>query len=236
MVAENKINLLDPKELEKLSKGNSPKQFAMMSLSMKLDKYIKTNFVVDSTEKAIYMVNDYLKDSPNEVIIGIAFNSSRQPTCCCVLGLGDEGHVDINIKNTFKFALASGGDSFILVHNHPTANELKLSNGDLSTINEIQTIATKLGIRFRDFIVVGNEKQNRAYYSWYEKGVITQYDFIKRIGDFDKLEKPIGLDNDPERTIDEVNELLAESKYNSPDSIVEPSKEKSSKGFFGMFK
>lgn len=236
MATENKINLLDPKELEKLSNSSKPKEFVLSKLSLKYDKTLKSNYVVDSLEKAIFIINDYLKDSPNEYLIGIALDENRKPVGSCILGMGNSGHVDGNYNNIFKFIFCSGASSFVMVHNHPNAEELKPSDADLETFEELEAIGNKLDIRFRDFIIVGNEKQNRAYYSLSEKGVITQYDFIKRLGKMDNLEKPIELNEEIDKTIDEVNELLAESKYNSPDSIVEPSKDKSSKGFFGMFK
>ena len=235
-MAKDKINLLDPEDLEKLEKpARKPKEFIITQLGLKYDKSLKSDYVVDSVEKAIYLINDYLADSPNECLMGISLNKDKEPVCACVLGMGDDSHVDINIKNTFKFVFASGGDSFILAHNHPNAKVLKPSDGDISAMNEIMNIATKLGVRIRDFIITGNVNQNRAYYSFAEKGVITQYDFLQRLKKVD-TQQPIDIGENSERTIDEVNELLAESEYNSEESLKSSTKEKSSKSIFSMFK
>ena len=232
---DKKLNLLDPSELENISNlANNPKEFAMMRLTMSLDKSIKSNYVVDSEEKAIYLINDYLKDSPNEMLVGIALDVAKHPICCSVIAIGDDHSIPKNLKNVFKFCFASCGDSFILVHNHPHSNNLNLSNDDLNVINDINNVATKLNIKIRDFIVVGNANHNRAYYSHLNKQIITQYDFIKNLKNNDNIQKPIDSIDDAEMSVDEINDLLAESKYNSLDDNV-LSKGKS-KGFFGMFK
>lgn len=232
---EEKINLLDPKEIEKLDKKpRSPKEFSIQRLSLKFDKSLKSDYVVDSEEKAIYLVNDYLSDSPNEVLMAIGLDSERHPIGSCIVGIGNAGHVDSNYNNLFKYVFNSGADSFFLVHNHPSQRLLKPSEADIESFEQLGRISDKLGVRFRDFIITGNYNQNRAYYSWSRKGVITQYDFLKTIKQSD-LKKTVEVTDTAERTLEEVDNLLAESKYNSEDSLT-IAQEKSSKGLFGMFK
>lgn len=236
-MTKDKTNLLDPEDLEKLEKpARKPKEFMLSKLSLKFDKTLKSDFIVDSEEKAIYLVNDYLADSPNECLMAIALDSDKQPIGACVLGVGSEHHVDSNYGNLFKFIFTSNADSFFLVHNHPSSKELKPSQADLQTFEDLSNIGSKLGVRFRDFIITGNENQNRAYYSWSKGGIITQYDFIQNIKNA-KIKPPFEIKDtsNSERTIDEVNELLAESEYNSEESLKSSTKEKSSNSIFNIF-
>lgn len=214
-MTEDKINLLDPKQQEKLEKPlRKPKEFAMTRLSLRFDKSLKSEYVVDSEEKAIYLANDYLSDCPNECLMGIALDSEKHPICASILGIGGAHHIDKNYYNTFQFVFTSGADSFILIHNHPNSNSIKPSEADIETFKELGEISSKLGIKFRDFIITGNENQKRAYYSWNKEEIITQYEFLNHIEKTD-IKTPIEVVDTSEKTIDEVNNLLAESKYNS---------------------
>ena len=170
-----------------------PKEFNLVKLSMTFDKHLHSDFVVDSLEKAIYVINDYLSDSPNEVMIGIALDCDRKPICCSVLGSGNEHSIGDIRSNIFRFALLSCADSIVLAHNHPRSSRLEVSNADITELETIQKIAYMMGIRLRDFIVIGNQKQNRAYYSWNEKRLITQYEFIDSMKYVD-LPKTIEVD------------------------------------------
>lgn len=231
---EDKVNLLDPEQQQEAVKTRHPKQFIMKKIVAEYDRSLKSNYVVDSVEKAIYLLNDYLADSPNEYLIGVALDKDKHPICCCTLGMGEEHHVDKNYMNMFRFMFTSGGDSFVILHNHPTSTELKPSETDLNTFKEVLEIAGKLNLRIRDFIITGNQDQNRAYYSYHTKGVITQYEFLNKVKSAD-IQKPLEVEpNQTERTIDEVNELLQESKFNSEESLVK--EQSSNKGLFGLFK
>lgn len=222
------------------------KEFNMVKLSMTFDKEIHSDFIVNSLDKAIYLINDYLADSPNEVMMGIAMDSDRKPICCSVLGSGNEHSIGDIKTNIFRFALLSCADSIVLIHNHPRSSRLELSNADLNELNNIQHVASMLGIRLRDFIVVGNQKQNRAYYSWNEKRVITQYDFIDAMKYVD-VQKTIEVDSgcklqpksDPDSLLNSTENLLKESRFNSPDSVAEKINDETvhanRKGFFRMF-
>ncbi len=225
---------------------SSPKEFNMVKLSMTFDRSLQSDFVIDSLEKAIYIANDFLSDSPNEVMLGIALDSERKPISCSVLGVGNEYSIGDIKTNVFRFALLSCADSIMLIHNHPRSSRLELSNQDVMELNNMQQVALMLGIRLRDFIVVGNQKQNRAYYSWNEKRLITQYEFIDAMK-YENLKKPIeydvGCNLQPNCSlaspIEEANRLLGESKFNSPESVGKSSEDEKAhgnrKGFFRLF-
>ena len=210
---------------------SSPKEFNMVKLSMTFDKEIHSDFIVDSLDKAIYLINDYLSDSPNEVMMGIALDSDRKPICCSVLGSGNEHSIGDIKTNIFRFALLSCADSIILIHNHPRSSRLELSNADLNELNNIQHVASI---------------QNRAYYSWNEKRIITQYDFIDAMKYVD-VQKTIEVDSgcklqpksDPDSLLNSTENLLKESRFNSPDSVAEKISDETvhanRKGFFRMF-
>lgn len=218
-----------------INNNDMPKEFNMVKLSMSFDKSLHSDFVVDSLEKAIYLINDYLSDSPHEVMIGIALDTKRKPISCSVLGAGNESGIGDIKSNIFRFALLSCADSVVLIHNHPRSSKLELSNGDLQEIANIQQVATMLGIKFRDFIVVGNEKLNRAYYSWWEKRVITQYDFLNSLPNLNITDETLSH-TDPART----DLLNNKSAYNDPSSDINEEisshNDSRNKGLFGLFK
>ena len=210
---------------------NKPKEFNMVKLSMTFDKCLHSDYVVDSIEKAIYLVNDYLSDCPNEVMMGIALDSDRKPISCSVLGVGNEHSIGDVSSNVLRFALLSCADSIILIHNHPRSSRLDLSNADINQLNNLQQIASMIGIIFRDFIVVGNQKQNHAYYSWYEKRLISQEEFLDSLKYID-VEQPIVAD----QSYSNGESIMMESFYNSPDSFQSDKKNERDrrKGFFHM--
>ena len=213
--------------------NNQPKEFTMYKLSMTVDKTLQSDFVVDSIDKAIYLINDYLSDSPNEMMIAIALDYDRKPIGCSVIGVGDEKSISDIKSNTFRFALTSCADSIVLVHNHPRSATLQMSDADTRELNNVQQVATLLGIRIRDFIIVGNQNHDRAYYSWWEKRIISQYDFINSVNEHGIGDTPTILSKSGD-----AEYLHTPSFYNSSDSVLRNTvnEKKNRKSKFSIFK
>ena len=204
-------------------------EYKIWGLKMVEDRTLKTDFVVDSLEKAIYVANDLLQDSPNEQLLAIALNSEKKPIGCSIVAMGNNHTIpSYCVRNIFQFALTSNADSFVLVHNHPQDERLFITSGDNGMIENINRIASELNIRFRDFIVVGNKKHKRAYYSWESKRLIEDYSFQLKINNQFKNKR----DTIPS-VLDEINEdgevtrSIKKSEANK-----EPVREKSHFGFF----
>ena len=84
-----------------------------------------------------------------------------------LLGIGENDYVAVSSKVIAKKALLLNASSIILMHNHPTG-ELKPSNADIKTTNEIILALKNLEIKILDHLIIGGN----GYFSFREEGLI----------------------------------------------------------------
>lgn len=84
-----------------------------------------------------------------------------------LLGIGENDYVIVSAKMVAKKALLLNASSIILMHNHPTS-ELKASNADIKTTNEISAALKNLEIKILDHLIIGSS----GYFSFKEAGLI----------------------------------------------------------------
>jgi DNA repair protein RadC len=84
-----------------------------------------------------------------------------------LLGIGENDYVAVSSKAIAKKALLLNASSIILMHNHP-AGELKPSNADIKTTNEIILALKNLEIKILDHLIIGGS----GYFSFREEGLI----------------------------------------------------------------
>ena len=93
-----------------------------------------------------------------------------------ILGMFEVSHGTVNSshcnpREIFLRALVSGGNSAIIVHNHPSG-DTSPSDTDIYVSKRLYDAGKLIGINVDDFIIVGDEGD---YYSFNEEGMISQY-------------------------------------------------------------
>jgi DNA repair protein RadC len=93
-----------------------------------------------------------------------------------ILGMFEVSHGTVNSshcnpREIFLRSLVSGGNSAIIVHNHPSG-DTSPSDTDIYVSKRLYDAGKLIGINVDDFIIVGEEDE---YYSFNEEGMISQY-------------------------------------------------------------
>ena len=71
-------------------------------------------------------INDLLKEQGNEVACIVNLNPHLQPINFTIIGLGSQNTCMVPMTNIFQSALLSGASYIMLLHNHPSGNEVIL--------------------------------------------------------------------------------------------------------------
>jgi DNA repair protein RadC len=108
-----------------------------------------------------------LKDLNYEVFRVLFLDKKHQLIEDELLGIGENDYVMVSSKSIAKKALLLNAASVILLHNHPTG-ELKASNSDIKTTNEIIAALKNLEIKILDHLIIGGG----GYFSFREEGLI----------------------------------------------------------------
>ena len=82
---------------------------------------------------------------------------------------GTINQVAIHPREVIKSAMLHGARAIILVHNHPSG-DVTPSRADMEITNKINVAAAAVGIKLFDHLIVSNS----GYYSFQEKGLITE--------------------------------------------------------------
>ncbi len=98
-----------------------------------------------------------------EILLLLLLNKKGEVIKEVELYKGTSSSIDISIKEIMYQILIGQGDSFIVVHNHPSGNVLP-SNDDIITTSLLKRKASELDIELKDHIIITKD----AYYSFNE--------------------------------------------------------------------
>ncbi|MBM5782202.1 MAG: DNA repair protein RadC [Pelagibacterales bacterium] len=132
-----------------------------------LKNLAKQKTVLNNWQAVLDYAYASLKDLNYEVFRVLFLDKKYQLIEDELLGIGENDYVLVSAKMIAKKALLLNSASIILMHNHPTS-ELKPSNADIKTTNEIINALKNLEIKILDHLIIGSS----GYFSFKEEGLI----------------------------------------------------------------
>ncbi len=160
------VNLL--KEVEDVGEGaiTSIKIIAEI-INRVLKNSAKTKAVLNNWQAVLDYSYASLKNLNYEVFRVLFLDKKHQLIEDELLGIGENDYVAVSSKAIAKKALLLNASSIILMHNHPTG-DLRPSNADIKTTNEIILALKNLEIKILDHLIIGGS----GYFSFKESGLI----------------------------------------------------------------
>ena len=115
----------------------------------------------------VYEVFKNIKDNSRETLIGVYLTPELEVRNYDVITVGGRD-VSLAIPHEiFERVLLSRSRYFILIHNHPDGDP-KPSKSDKKVMQAIRKGANILQLQFLDFIIVGDLKKKKSYWSMFE--------------------------------------------------------------------
>ena len=112
----------------------------------------------------IYQTFQAIKDSAQELLIGVYLNSDLEVVTYDTLSVGGESVTLVIPREIFGRAFVMRAKHFILVHNHPSGDPAP-SAADRKVIEALKAQSAIMEITFLDFIIAGD----RRYWSMFEE-------------------------------------------------------------------
>ena len=152
----------------------------VINMRMVWDRDLYSDEMLDTAEKAVNLVAEFIYDCPVEYGMCIALNADGKPICVGLLGIGDKNKTALGARSVMQFALVSDDDYIILLHNHPEYSKngylTKPSVNDIRMTDSVQRACDLCEVQLFDSIIVGRQgdedgKIKPIYYSMREKKV-----------------------------------------------------------------
>lgn len=128
-------------------------------------KECKWNNKLNSYKKIVDFFNHtfYMNLADEEYVYILSLDMQMQPIGIFQVSHGTASTSYCNKREVALFLVLSGANNFILLHNHPSG-VVKMSEDDMASINEIQKVATTLGVNYVQDLVIGGDKFNNGIY------------------------------------------------------------------------
>ncbi len=158
-------------------------QLEMASIRLVKDAPLMSSVPIDSPEKVVELLGEYLCQMDREIICVINLRADGCPINCSVCSMGAIDQAVAHPREIMKTAILSNAASIILLHNHPSGN-LAPSKDDTMITDRMAAVCQLLGVPLVDHVIVGG--QNKEYFSFHEKGILPMKK-IKLETDYKKL-------------------------------------------------
>ena len=112
----------------------------------------------------IYRTFRAIKDSAQELLIGVYLNADLEVLSYDTLSVGGESVTLVIPQEIFGRAFVMRAKSFILIHNHPSGDPTP-SDADRKVIEALKEQSAIMNMTFLDFIISGEKR----YWSMFEE-------------------------------------------------------------------
>ena len=145
----------------------NPYKLDQVAIRMVKERPLISDEPVNSPEKVVKLVHEFLKDYDREVFAVINFQTNLQPINMNIVSVGALNASMVHPREMLKSIVLSNAAAVMLIHNHPS--------GQVSPFNEDRTITARMAellklmeVTFVDHIILGPGEQ---YYSFHESDV-----------------------------------------------------------------
>ena len=144
------------------------KALAELAKRMSNQKSVVTVGCQDASAVAAYYM-EKLRHEDCERAYLLCLNNQLKLIKECLLAIGTINSASVSPREIFKYALRTGANNIILIHNHPSGDPTP-SRSDVNLTNHVRESGAMLDIILRDHIIIGDH----TYYSFEEKGMLWQ--------------------------------------------------------------
>ena len=127
---------------------------ALIQLKVKEASAIKLNEPIDSPERAVCAVREYLARQDRECVLALFLNAKAKPINWYMVSEGALDQSIVDIRQILKAAILSNAAGLILFHNHPSG-ETQPSNEDNILTKRTATACKVMGLSLLDHIIIG---------------------------------------------------------------------------------
>ena len=110
-----------------------------------------------------------IDDATFERVVVIVLSSNNLPLARVEVAKGDTDCCAVAVRTIFEAVVRNGGAGVVLIHNHPSGNEIP-SPEDISFTRSIKSAADTLGFLLADHVIVTRDPD--VYFSFLDAGLL----------------------------------------------------------------
>lgn len=108
------------------------------------------------------MVRELISDTDREHFVVLSLNTKYEVTSIEIAHIGSLNTCIVHPREVFKNAILSNSAAIFIAHNHPSSQDLKPSEEDITMTQRLIKVGDIIGIDVLDHIIVNNKNE---YYS-----------------------------------------------------------------------
>lgn len=158
-------------ELRQVKGIGYAKAAKLIALSELINRYrshtSKEKIRISSPEIVFNLFGEKMRSLKQEIVKILVLNTKKEILYESDVSKGTNNSSLIHPREIFTEAIRNGGDSIIVIHNHPSGDP-KESKNDINVTTRLKECGKLLGIELVDHIIIGD----REYISLKEKGLV----------------------------------------------------------------
>jgi len=127
---------------------------------------------LNTPNKAFQIIEDAIADEVNEVFGVMMLDIHLRFKGLAETGRGEPASVMAPLQPTLQVALASGANSIVIWHCHPSGIEAEPSEADKETTEAFADACEVIGLPLLDHIIIGGDARKRSFFSFADSGLL----------------------------------------------------------------
>ena len=133
----------------------NPYKLDQVAIRMVKERPLISDEPVNSPEKVVKLVHEFLKDYDREVFAVINFQTNLQPINMNIVSVGALNASMVHPREMLKSIVLSNAAAVMMVHNHPSG-DVSPSQIDINAMERIKSVEELLSLPLMDFIICGD--------------------------------------------------------------------------------
>lgn len=133
--------------------------------------------VIRSSADLVAFLTTEIGNSAVERFAVVSIDSRGRPLAWGVVAIGTISHCPVSVAEILRFVLLSGGETFIVSHNHPSGDPSP-SQDDVALTRRLADAARTCGLRLLDHVIVADPSwgvpTGAPYVSFVDTGLLIQ--------------------------------------------------------------
>ena len=142
----------------------NPYKLDQVAIRMVKERPLISDEPVNSPEKVVKLVHEFLRDYDREVFAVINFQTNLQPINMNIVSVGALNASLVHPREMLKSVVLSNASAVMMIHNHP-GGTMRPSNEDITVTARMAEVLKLMEVDLLDHIIVGPDDK---YYSFYE--------------------------------------------------------------------
>jgi hypothetical protein len=127
---------------------------------------------INTPKKAFQIIEDAIGAEVNEVFGVMMLDIHLRFKGLAETGRGEAASVMAPLQPTLQVAIASGANSIVIWHCHPSGVEAEPSEADKETTDAFAEACDVIGLPLIDHVIVAGTSRKRSFFSFAEEGLL----------------------------------------------------------------